>query len=237
LKHVFKARTKKFLKARKPFKPRRRPRALVRDFSEETRSRLLEAAGEVFAEKGFERATIREICARAGANVAAVNYHFDGKASLYASTLLHAHRECNLKTPPDGGVPATAAPRERLRGFIAAFMQRLLSPDRPAWLSRLMGREMVEPTGLIDELVRDGMRPLFELLKAIVRDLLPRGAAEERVQLAALSVVAQCVFYRHCAPVIKAMEKHGSPLPPLERLAEHIFAFSVAALERGGGHA
>ncbi|HVY61730.1 MAG TPA: CerR family C-terminal domain-containing protein [Planctomycetota bacterium] len=221
---------------RKKFEPRAGlpPKELPRDFSEEKRARLLEAAGAVFAAKGFERATVREICARAGANVAAVNYHFDGKASLYAATLLHAHRECNLKTPPDGGVPQSAPAAERLRGFIRAFLERLLSPDRPEWLARLMGREMVEPTGLIDELVRDGMRPMFELLKAIVRDLLPRGASEERVALSALSVVAQCVFYRHCAPVIRAMEKHGPPVPSIDRLADHIFAFSRAGLEHRG---
>jgi AcrR family transcriptional regulator len=205
----------------------------ARELSEETGRRLLEAAGEVFAEKGFTRATVREICARAGVNVAAVNYHFGDKEGLYRRTLLEAHRECNLKTPPDGGVPAGAPAEARLRGFIQAFMERLLSPDRPQWLARLMGREMVEPTGLIDELAREGMRPLLELLKSIVRELLGAGATEERVQLSALSIVGQCVFYRHCAPVIRAMEKHGAALPGIEKLAQHIFAFSRAALETG----
>ena len=48
-----------------------------------TKARLLEAAGEEFAEKGFELARVRAICERAGANLAAINYHFGDKEQLY----------------------------------------------------------------------------------------------------------------------------------------------------------
>ena len=57
-----------------------------------TKTRLLEAAGEEFADKGFEGATVRVICDRAGVNLAAVNYHFGDKEHLYVQALLHAHR-------------------------------------------------------------------------------------------------------------------------------------------------
>ena len=69
-----------------------------------TRIRLVEAAGEEFAGKGFDAARIRTICERAGANVAAVNYHFGDKERLYVETVLHAH-QCGIDTAPEGTWP------------------------------------------------------------------------------------------------------------------------------------
>src|SRR5260370_36481377 len=56
-----------------------------------TRGKLLEAAGHVFAEKGFDRATGKEICERAGTNTAAINYYFGGMEGLYAAVVWEAH--------------------------------------------------------------------------------------------------------------------------------------------------
>jgi AcrR family transcriptional regulator len=58
---------------------------------DKTRQRLLEAAGEIFAEQGFRKATVRDICARADANVASVKYHFGDKEKLYSEILRFAH--------------------------------------------------------------------------------------------------------------------------------------------------
>src|SRR4051794_4834505 len=91
-----------------------------------TRQRLVETAGEVFAERGFRAATVRDICKKAGANVAAVNYHFGGKEGLYAEVLRFAHTCAMTKYPPDMGLKPKATARERLHAFVRSFLFRVL---------------------------------------------------------------------------------------------------------------
>src|SRR5262245_20166086 len=170
--------------------------------SADTRQRLLEAAGEVFAEEGFRRATIEQICRRAGANIAAVHYHFGDKERLYAAVIAYADRHARAHSPLDGGVAPGADPPTRLRAHVESFLTRLLDSGRPAWHAKLMAREMIDPTAALDRLAREKMRANHEQLAAIVRAMLGPRASAETVRLCVLSIVGQCVFYRHSAPVI-----------------------------------
>lgn len=200
-----------------------------------TRLRLLEAAGEVFAERGFRDATVREIVARAGANVAAVNYHFRDKAGLYAAVLEHFARESARRHPAQQGLPEEASPDARLRAFVLALLNRVFDEGRHAVHGRLMAREMVEPSAALDPIVRDVIRPLYDRLRGIVRELLGPRASDRAVRLAAKSVVGQCLFYKHCAAVLERLE---GPLArgggAVDALAAHVADFSLAALRKGG---
>src|SRR4051812_20479295 len=92
---------------------------------DKTRQRLLEAAGEVFADFGFRKATVRDICSRAEANVAAVNYHFGDKHKLYSEVLKYAHGCAIAKYPPSLGLSPDSLPEKRLHAFVLSFLQRL----------------------------------------------------------------------------------------------------------------
>src|SRR4051794_6651455 len=196
-----------------------------------TRQRLLEVAGEVFAEQGFKNATVREICKRADANVAAINYHFGDKEGLYNETLRYWIRESLAKYPPDLGVDASATPQQKLFAYVRAFFWRIFDEGRPSWYGKLMAREMIEPTHALDECATETMRPISEVLRQIVRELLP-GAAEEQIRRTALSIVGQIVFYHHCRPAIdKLYPDVCYTRDEIGKLAEHVTQFSLAAMK------
>jgi AcrR family transcriptional regulator len=198
-----------------------------------TRQQILEAAGEVFAELGFRVATVREICHRANANVAAVNYHFGDKETLYAEVLRYSQEQAHEKNPPLLGVAPTASPEEKLRAFIHSFLLRIFAAGPIAWHGKLMSREMVDPTAALDSIITEKIRPLAEQLRGLVAEILDRPPADETVRLCSFSIVSQCVFYHHCRPVLTRLYPQQPPLDTLgaARLAEHITRFSLAALQ------
>jgi TetR/AcrR family transcriptional regulator, regulator of cefoperazone and chloramphenicol sensitivity len=199
----------------------------------ETKRRLLEAAGEVFAEQGYKAATIRDICKRADANIAAVNYHFGDKENLYRETIRYAQicqgdTDFPLEVRPEGRQPKDV----RLRGYIAAFLGRILDHGRPSWHTQLMAREMVDPTHVLDEIVRDKIRPHQALLLSIVRDYLGPDADPDLARHCGSSVLGQILFFHHARPVIQRLMPETFDPQRIDGLARHIFDFSHAALTR-----
>jgi AcrR family transcriptional regulator len=194
-----------------------------------TKVRLIEAAGEEFASKGYDSARIRTICERAGANVAAVNYHFGDKEQLYVETVLDAHR-CGLDTS-DAAAALPPALADQLRCFIHHFLSRVLAINHPEnWRHRLTLREMLDPTSASDVLIREAIRPKFERLQGILRQFCP-DADERKLNALAFSVIGQCMYYRMGRPIAERLigpDSFGSL--DLDFLTDHITSFCLAAL-------
>lgn len=202
------------------------------ELSSATESRLLEAAGEIFAEVGYRAATVRQICEKAGANIAAVNYHFGDKEGLYMAVLRSvpdAHAE---KFPANRGLPPGATAQQRLAAYIESLLNRVFDEGRPGWHTKIMAREMIEPTRALDTLVTDVALPVHQQLAAIVRKLLGSRATEDAVRLCTLSILSQCVYYHHARSVLSRLypqQEYGSR--DIAQLAHHITRFSQGALQ------
>jgi AcrR family transcriptional regulator len=193
------------------------------------RERLLEAAGEIFAEKGFKGATVREIIDRAGVNLAAVNYYFGDKERLYIEAVKHA--ACDNPDDAHLAWPPNTPPAVKLRDIIRFQLLKLLDPNRPEWLARLVMRELIQPSGACAELVREYIEPRSKVLSGILRELLPPGTPKQKVFLTAFSIVGQCHFYCSHKPIIRLLigEDEYQRLDPAT-LAEHITQFTLRAL-------
>ncbi|HEY1922215.1 MAG TPA: CerR family C-terminal domain-containing protein [Tepidisphaeraceae bacterium] len=203
-------------------------RATEKDIEADTRQRLLDVAGEVFAERGFDRTTIREICRRAKANVAAVNYHFGDKRKLYEAAFDYSLTCADEQSNPISG--SNEPPEDRLRQFTRRFLRRLLDPGRPSWHGRLLAREMSEPTGALEALVQREIRPRYEVLQGIVSELA--GDVPPRViAKCAASVIGQMMHYHFARPVLKLVSPvYGDLEKHVEELADHVTRFSLAGI-------
>lgn len=200
--------------------------------SQEVRAKLVEAAGEVFARDGFRRATVREICEKAGANIAAVNYHFGGKEALYAEVLAAAHR-CNHQRFADSLDAAPGLPPEaRLRTFVRLFLERVLEKNRDAWQGRVMYQEMMEPTKALDGFVERDIRPCMEELSSIVRDLAaPAQLSPAVVERLTMGIVAQIAFLHHSRAVVERLHPGQVPTPEtIDQHTDHIVRFCLGGI-------
>ena len=208
-----------------------------------TRQRLIEAAGEVFADVGFRDATIRDICARAGANIAAVNYHFGDKERLYAQVIEDAYcsadHEYLQELRGDG-----LEPEKRLEIFVRGFIAKLLVGGRPSWHMKLISREMVDPTAQMNVIIDKHIRPQFEILREITIAVLGPAFKDDHqaLNLCAASVVGQCLHYHHSRAVGTRLCPGMYDHPELvDELTAHVTRFSLHAMkgiraerERGG---
>jgi AcrR family transcriptional regulator len=198
--------------------------------SDNPRERVLEAAGEIFAEKGFKGATVREIIERAGVNIAAVNYYFRDKERLYIEAVKHgACGEADEHLAWPRGTP----PADKLADFIRYHVARLLDPHKPAWHGRLVMRELTQPSDACTELVREYIEPKSKILGGILEELLPKGTTRRQRALTAFSIMGQILFYCTHKPIVTLlMGEHDDPYANTTALAEHIVRFTLAALSK-----
>lgn len=203
---------------------------------QDTRVRLLEAAGEVFAERGFHGVQIRDICARAGANIAAVNYHFKGKEGLYREVLKYAHHCAMAVEELQVAIPADASAEQKLGVFVHTFFRSMLSGGRPSWNGKLLAREMIEPSAALDDLVMSEITPKFAMLRSITAELLEVAIEHPAVRWFGASVISQCLFWEHNKPVIQRLYPDLSYSDDQIRfIAEHVVRTCIFAMHGARG--
>ncbi|HOP86345.1 MAG TPA: CerR family C-terminal domain-containing protein [Syntrophorhabdaceae bacterium] len=196
-----------------------------------TYTKLLQAASEVFAEKGYRDATIADICNRAGVNIAAVNYHFGDKETLYKEAWRYSFLKSIKAHPPDGSVSDDAPPKERLRGMVTALLRRIADENNKEFL--LVQKELANPTGLLEEVMREEIWPIHEKLEALVRELAGPYASDTKVRFCAISIISQCIN-----PMVarnrQKEKKEGKDAQPgifdIEDYANHVVRFSLAGI-------
>lgn len=206
--------------------------------AQETRRKLLQAAGEVFAEKGMHAATTKEITDRAGVNIAAINYHFRDKAELYVEVIRRIEHEAVAIIPRPESLTGDA--ETRLRQYILHLVTTMLGRGQAAWERVLMARELAWPSPAMQSLISNVGRPLGQVLSEIIAELTGRSPKSEVVGYLAANVIGQCVYFlQHQSQLDNLFPQiKGEPKP--ERIAEYIAGFSLAgirAFAEDGPHA
>jgi AcrR family transcriptional regulator len=200
-----------------------------------TRDKILDIAETLFARKGYDRATIKQIGAGAGLNPALIYYYFAGKEGLYKAVL---QRLFDTVLAQGGAVlDGSAAPDQAIRRLLALQAEWLLA--RPN-LYRLLVREMVdhEARHAQEVMLQMATGPFQRLCRVIQqgqRDGVFRTDLEPR--FAALSTIAQVVYFfifRPAVGVFFGQGPAGVPDQTARDFARHAGDFALSALSPAG---
>jgi len=196
-----------------------------------THARLLETAGRVFAEAGFQSAKVRDICAQAGVNLAAINYHFGDKLGLYRAVLEYAACTADEAVPFQPELPGRT-PEEKLRRYVRGMLEHIYGQERPAWPIRIMTHELAQPTPALDGVVDHVIRPRHDAMRKLVSSVINRPIDDRLTRLCTHSIMGQVMLYAHSRAVIGKLWPELKYTPAtLDEIAAHIAAFSYAALK------
>jgi len=192
-----------------------------------SRDSILAAAGEIFAERGYEAATIKEITDHAGVNVASVNYYFRDKLGLYTEVLRLC--VCNGRVVMPGDAPDS--PEARLAAYIASFMKYLLVAGKPSWSGRLVIRELAAPTQAFSGIVEEIIKPNLQLLRGLVADVAGCALEEESLSMLTHGVHAQCVYWKTSRAIFPYLwPALNFDEAQVGRIAAQIANFSIAGI-------
>ena len=198
--------------------------------SDTTRQRLLEAAGEIFAEKGFEAATVRDICTAGGANIAAVNYYFGDKQGLYRSAFLEPMVLLGEGPQTQAAVldPALTL-QQALRQMYWQRLNVLQQDELVQCCVRLHIREMLEPTGLRQYEIDTQIRPSHQALWELICRHLGLADVDTGIQRLTLTLIGMTLHYIAMQDVTQSVCPQVLQQPQaLEQLVEELSRFGLA---------
>jgi AcrR family transcriptional regulator len=196
-----------------------------------TKRRILIAAGQEFSEHGYTGASIRRICQRSGTNVSSVNYHFRDKKNLYRRAIYYACSRLLGAYRKEFKVIAESSPEQRLQAFICNFIRCLSNGNGLNWKVRLLARNMIDPEGIADATLISLLRSENYRIERIVRDVLGEPVDDRLVHMAVLNVIGQCFGCFYLLPFERRIWGQGVSQPiSWEQMVEHIAQFSLVGL-------
>lgn len=209
---------------------------LIEDFiltvkKETTRERVLKSACLIFAEKGFRETTIMDICDHAGANIASVNYYFDGKMDLYSEVWQYAVSMASSQYPLDT-LGEDASAEDCLYNYAQAMLSRIFCEEDGGLFAKLLYHEVASPILTIEQIFREALFPQYKCIENVMKEKLNLNLSKQQMLWCRQSIISQCAFYNFSRTLREhLMGKSVMSSEEIKEAARHIARFSLGGLK------
>lgn len=157
-----------------------------REDGDATKTRIIDAAGRLFAERGYAETTSKEICERAKTNITGVNYHFGSREGLYHIVLKAMHDYLISSANVIEIARSSLSPKQKLEKFLDTLFDTNLKSD--SWQVRLWAREVVSPSALPMEDMADDSK--FYIVRGFISEITGIPPGEPALEVCFLNVMA-----------------------------------------------
>lgn len=209
-------------------KPLSLPIEATADRGERAHTRLLTEATRIFAEKGYARASTREICAAAALNVAAIHYHYGGKEDLYRAVLLGPIQAVagQLAGFDESGLTLAQSLRRLLGAFVGDDGNAAAGADDGV---RLYLREMLEPTPMFATAVGQHIGPVHNAIARLFARHIGIAEPDEDAHRLVFGLIAMAHDYCMSREFMKAVAPRLLEGPDaLKRARERLIDWGLA---------
>ncbi|KHK91539.1 TetR/AcrR family transcriptional regulator [Novosphingobium malaysiense] len=205
-----------------------RPMRGSRTDGDATRARIVEAAGQLFGQQGFAETTSKAIAARAGVDLASINYHFGTRDGLYAAVLAEAHRRLVSLAELETIVRADAPAETRLRQIIELIVSRAVG--KRGWNAHVLARELLSPSSHLDVLFTEEMPPKFRMVAGLLSEITGIPVGDPSLVRCLISVGAPCAVLFVVGRIPTPLTNQLMQLPE-KLLVDHLHTFAMGGLE------
>ena len=219
------------MKAREPSAKRanRKARREPRTDGEVTRSRILEAAGALFAVGGFAHTTAKAIAKRADVSLASINYHFESRDGLYRAVLLEAHQRMLSLTELREVAGSELSAADKLKVFIDQLIQQATSQE-VGWHLDVLAREVLSPSPHYREMTQTAMSPKLAVITRVLSEITRIPLNDPALLRCFLSAVTPCTMLMLAARGAPGPMHDLRQMPP-DVIADHLHRFALAGLD------
>lgn len=206
----------------------KRPSRGLRSDGEATRTRILEAAGKLFATTGYAETSNKAIAAQAQVDLASINYHFGSRSGLYQAVLAAAHDQLLGIADLRQLVGSGSSPASKLRVLIEQLVAHA-TQEPQAWQLRIIAREVLAPTSHLQILFQDEALPKMVLVKRMLSEVTKIPVDDPALTRCLLSVIAPCLM------LLVGGRSFPGPLKdvfqmPSQTIANHLYHFAMGGL-------
>lgn len=170
----------------------------------DTKEKILLAAAEEFSTNGYQATTTRNICNRAGVNIAAINYHFSSKEMLYKRVVDYLFEHTPRKKVPKIALKTEKEWQEAIFSWVLDILTSVTnSSSLSQWKNKILFREMFDPSEHFPEFFEKYFEPYFVPIEYYVSCGIPEDTSKEQVYVIIFSLLSQCLFYHQNKVIVQ----------------------------------